>query len=212
MFGMTRERVRQHFVVHNLNRREESGALYRVWSDEEDRFVTTSVKNLNSRLIKERRNKKEERREEIRQLHVKTLQRLEKERGKTPTISALGEALGYKRVSATAASIVHYWGYSDQEGGCSPQEAMDNLYNAAGIEGRLKRGFVTRENDTLGGRLSQKRRERGLTLKEVGNFLKLDGSSISHHEKNGDFPSSSSLEKYSSFYGVSEKWILTGED
>ena len=217
--GLSGEKVRQLFEKYNLQRNEDKGAMYRIWSDKKNCFVPVSTEDRNNILRETKRKRRvenlEKRLEEIRQTHIKAIQDFTGEYGRAPTLMELGKLLGYTP-KATARAIARYWGYSsiDENNNTTYKEAMDNLYNAAGFKERRHRGqiLVTRESDTIGARLTKKRLELGLSLRDAADGLGLAFLTINKNELNLNTPRNDTLEKYSGFYDVSEEWILTGED
>ena len=57
-------------------------------------------------------------------------------------------------------------------------------------------------------RLKQLRKEKGLTIIELGKHLQCSGASISHYEKGDREPSHETLMKYAEFFGVSIDFLL----
>lgn len=221
--GLSIERVRQYFEKYDLERHEAHGAMYRVWSDEENRFVTISSNDLGAKLIqlrKERReDQREERNENEKQKHLEAFRDFKEEHKRDPNIRELSESLGIPPESNGMSCLARFWGYDygDEENDTTHKEAIDNLYRAAGSEERRHLESVThsriseREPNTIGARLTEKRIRFNLSQENIAYLLDLSQFSISGHERNR-FKPREGFKIYAELYGVSENWLLTGED
>jgi transcriptional regulator with XRE-family HTH domain len=65
---------------------------------------------------------------------------------------------------------------------------------------------------TIGDRLSQIRKQLGLSLTSVTGKIKIDKSNLSRIENNKHEPTSGTLAALAKLYGVSADWILFGEN
>ena len=144
-FGLGHERVRKYFEKYGFERHEEYGTMYRIWSDEENRFVPISAEDYEVILESSKARKKEitkgEKIADIVWTQINALQKFQQERGRPPKIGELAKMLGYsvgKDFNGTV-HLAYYWGYSP-ENDVSYQEALDNLYRVAGLEKRFWRG------------------------------------------------------------------------
>ncbi len=137
MFGLSRERIRQYFQKYNLQRNEARRAMYRVWNDERNCFLTVSNEDLEGILIEKSREerliKRRENHAKRRGSQVHAIQDFAEKNGRVPTVRELGRILGYKGGSSQT-SIAHLWGYNF----ISNKEAIDNLYRVAGFEERIQ--------------------------------------------------------------------------
>jgi len=139
-FGLNRERIRQYFEMFDIERREERGTTYRVWDDDEERFITTSSMDLEETLIRSRTRRKDieagKRISSVVWDHINAIQDFQREHGREPTLIELGTSLGSEN---PIQNIAPHWGYS-VDNDVSYREAIDNLYRVAGAEERRDQG------------------------------------------------------------------------
>jgi len=135
VFGFTRERGRQ--VVRAAGLSATKGAKLRFWSDKKNRFVTTKARPAD--LLREasklraaaRRREGRRRREARRPALAARVRELAEQLGRPPKVREVVEATGL-----TIPTIAWIWGRPLRGGLGGYTEALDRLYDAAGVEGR----------------------------------------------------------------------------
>lgn len=152
-------------------------------------------------------------------MQVKVGRRVAERTGEVPKLRDIGKELGYIKNPTTC--IAFYWGYDNRkpkEERITQREAIDNFYRAIGFpKGRLRGRdplvvLVKRKPNSMGFRLTQSRLENGLTKEEVSIGTGLGRSTITRHETGKAYPTVGSLMGYSSLYGKSLQYFVTGED
>lgn len=141
MFGVSRERVRQWCEEFEIERGKHEGSQYRLWSDEENRFVPVSQETMYQLAYEYHHDRvdqeQESRRKERRSAQVEAMKKLAKRFGRTPTLSELEEEYG-----ESWPSIARDWGYDPQDDseGSSYSAAYDRLCDAAHVPRRATGG------------------------------------------------------------------------
>lgn len=114
MFGVSRERVRQWCKQYDIEQGDHHSSQYRIWSDDESRFVPVSQERMYELAYKyhqDRVNKeREDRLNEHRSAHVEAMKKLAKRFGRTPTLSELEDEVG-----ESWPNIARDWGYDAQD-------------------------------------------------------------------------------------------------
>lgn len=158
MWGVSRERARQWFEEMGLERHDDHASV-RVWDDELELFLPVTKEEYEKRAAAARRANR---------IHaalmadVAMVQEVAAELGRTPILADLAEYMyGDRRYPIAAA---HRWGYGSD---CNYTEAMDRLYDAAGLE-KPSSGEAQRRRDDNNRRLYS-RQEVVDTLRQISN-------------------------------------------
>lgn len=127
-WGVTRERVRQWFEKYGLERHEEAASV-RVWDDDLACFYPVSHPEYQRRraaaIQRHRKHAKIA-------ADIALVRRLAKKMGRPPAVADLTEEV-YGDRNVPASGIAARWGWG-RNADCTYAEAMDRLYDAAGIE------------------------------------------------------------------------------
>lgn len=130
MWGVSVERVRQWFKQYGLIRYDE-GASLRIWDDDLELFLPVSRGEYHRR----RKDAQHANRVHAALMEdVRLVRRLAGGLGKPPLLSDLAEVVyGDRRMPVAGPAYRWGWANANSAGDCSYAEAMDRLYDAAGM-------------------------------------------------------------------------------
>jgi hypothetical protein len=134
--GFSRQRTKQIFEKNGLKPGPGDGSMFRIWNEEKSCFFPISCCDFEKRLKESyertRLERKMERKEKIKESHIREVQNFYAEKGRVPSSMELVEILGYFSLT----NIAKHWGYIGKNGKVSSQKAIDTLYLAAGFNER----------------------------------------------------------------------------